>query len=88
MRTIGWWVAAVAALLVVATALPAVAQSEEAGVRYASKTVIDFNDVTLEGELTKPEGAYLLDRKRTKFRSLISLRTEFLSELQSSVDNL
>ncbi len=55
---------------------------------YKKKTVIDFNDVTLEGELTKPEGSYLLNRKKTKFGSLIKLRNDFLPELQKSVDNL
>jgi hypothetical protein len=52
------------------------------------KTVIDFNEVTLEGDLTKPEGSYLLNRKRTKFGNLINLRNDFLPELQKSVDNL
>lgn len=55
---------------------------------YKKRTVIDFNDVTLEGELTKPEGSYLLNRKKTKFTSLIKLRDNFLPELQKSVDNL
>jgi hypothetical protein len=55
---------------------------------YKKKTVIDFNDVTLEGELTKPEGSYLLNRKKTKFGNLIKLRNDFLPELQKSVDNL
>jgi hypothetical protein len=55
---------------------------------YKKKTVIDFNDVTLEGELTKPEGSYLLNRKKTRFGSLIKLRNDFLPELQKSVDNL
>ena len=32
------------------------------------RTVIDFNDVTVEGELTRPEGSYVLDRNRTRFR--------------------
>lgn len=55
---------------------------------YKKKTVVDFGDVTLEGELTKPEGSYLLNRKRTKFSSLIRMRDNFLPELQKSVDNL
>ncbi len=55
---------------------------------YKKKTVIDFGDVTLEGELTKPEGSYVINRKRTKFGSLIRLRSDFLPELQRSVDNL
>jgi hypothetical protein len=52
------------------------------------KTVIDFNDVTVEGELTKPEGSYVLDRSRTHFNSLIRLRDDFRPELQKSADNL
>jgi hypothetical protein len=52
------------------------------------KTVIDFNDVTVEGELTKPEGSYLQSRSRTRFRSLIRLRDNFNPELQKSADNL
>jgi hypothetical protein len=55
---------------------------------YKKKTVIDFNDVTLEGELTKPEGSYLLNRKKTRFGNLIKLRNDFMPELQKSVDNL
>lgn len=55
---------------------------------YKKKTVIDFNDVTVEGELTKPEGSYLMNRKKTTFQSLIKLRDNFVPELQKSVDNL
>jgi hypothetical protein len=52
------------------------------------KTVIDFNDVTVEGELTRPEGSYLLNRSKTRFQSLIKLRDNFNPELQKSADNL
>ena len=52
------------------------------------RTVIDFNDVTVEGELTKPEGSYLMNRNRTRFQSLIRLRDNFNPELQKSADNL
>lgn len=55
---------------------------------YRQKTLVDFNDVTLEGELTKPEGGYGMVRKRTSFSSLIQMRDNFLPELQKSVDNL
>ncbi len=55
---------------------------------YKKKTVVDFNDVTLEGDLTKPEGSYLVDKKKARFSSLIRLRDNFLPELQRSVDNL
>jgi len=87
MRRFSIVIGLVLGTLVFATA----ASAQDAGngkVEYSKKTVIDFNDVTLEGTLTKPEGSYLLDRKKTKFSSLIRLRESFLNELQTSVDNL
>lgn len=55
---------------------------------YRKKTVVDFTEVAVEGELTKPEGSYVLNRKRTNFQSLIKVRENFVPELQKSVDNL
>lgn len=55
---------------------------------FKKKTTIDFSDVTLEGDLTKPEGQYGLARGKTKFNSLIKLRTNFTPELKKSVDQL
>ena len=83
-------------LLIALVALPALAQEkppakviqEPDKVVVRKKTVIDFNDVTVEGELTRPEGSYVLDRNRTHFNSLIRLRDDFNPELQKSADNL
>lgn len=55
---------------------------------FKSKTVIDFTDVTIQGELTKPEGSYLLNRKKTNFKSLLKARGDFIPELFQSIDNL
>lgn len=52
------------------------------------KTVIDFTDVAVEGELSKPEGSYVVDRNKTRFQSLVKVRDNFVPELQKSVDNL
>jgi hypothetical protein len=52
------------------------------------RTVIDFNDVTVEGELTRPEGSYVLNRNRSRFESVVKLREDFNPELQKSADNL
>jgi len=52
------------------------------------KAVVDFTDVTVDGELTRPEGSYVLNKKRTRFNSLIKVRDNFVPELQKSVDNL
>jgi hypothetical protein len=84
------------AVLIALLSLAAVAE-EERGVKVIreadkvvvrKRTVIDFNDVTVEGELTKPEGSYVLNRNRTRFPSLIRLRDDFNPELQKSADNL
>ena len=61
---------------------------EEDRVEYQKKTVIDFSDVNIEGELTKPEGSYIKNRKKTRFRSLIELRGNFRPELRRSVSRL
>ncbi len=55
---------------------------------YSKKTVIDFSDVNIEGELTKPEGSYIKNRKKTRFRNLIELRGNFRPELARSVSKL
>jgi hypothetical protein len=78
--------------VVVAFALPAVAQDntvvEADKTIYNKKTVIDFSDVNIEGELTKPEGSYIKNRKKTRFRNLIELRGNFRPELARSVSKL
>jgi hypothetical protein len=51
------------------------------------RTVIDFGDVTVEGELVKPEGSYVLNRNKTQFEPLIRLRDDFDAELRKSADN-
>jgi hypothetical protein len=78
---------AVASLSVPAYAEEKVVQESDKTV-FRKKTVIDFTDVAVEGELTKPEGTYALSRKKTQFRSLIKVRENFVPELQKSVDNL
>jgi hypothetical protein len=84
-------------LMVVAFAMCLVsvaARAEDKVVREADKTVfrkktvIDFTDVAVEGELTKPEGSYSVSKKKTTFKTLIKLRDNFNPELQKSVDNL
>lgn len=55
---------------------------------YKKTTIIDFSDVTIQGELTKPEGSYLLNRKKTNFKSLLKARANYIRELEMSLDNL
>jgi len=81
--------------LVTVLSLAAVARVAEAetikekdSVIYKKRTVIDFSDVTITGELQKPEGSYLLNRKKAKFPVLIRVRENFLPELLRSVDHI
>lgn len=55
---------------------------------YRKKTVVDFSEVNVEGDLTKPEGSYVLNRPKAGFPSRIKLRANFQPELQKSVDAL
>ena len=52
----------------------AFAQDEDRSVTYKKRTEIDFEGVDISGELVKPQGALLLDRKRASFNPLIKLR--------------
>jgi hypothetical protein len=55
---------------------------------FRKKTTIDFTDVAIDGELTKPEGSYSVSKKKTTFKTLIKVRDNFNPELQKSVENL
>lgn len=55
---------------------------------YRKRTVVDFSEVNVEGDLTKPEGSYVLNRQKAGFPSRIKVRANFQPELQKSVDNL
>ena len=55
---------------------------------YRKKTVVDFTDMAVEGELTRPDGAYVLNRRQSSFPSRIRIRDNFTDELQRSADDL
>jgi hypothetical protein len=70
-------------------ASPAMAQDEEERkIQYKQKTEIDFEGVEVAGELVKPQGALLLDRKRANFNPLIQLREDFNEEMDQSVNQI
>lgn len=79
--------------LMALSAVPAMAQEEEGansegGVSYQRKTVINFEDDTIEGDLKTPDGQYLEVRKKMRHKSLIRIRTDFRREVLSSVADL
>lgn len=74
--------------------LSAFAQDEEVGddtsreVKYKERTEIDFEGVDVNGELVKPQGQLLLDRRKADFNPLIKLRDSFDTEMKQSVDEV
>ena len=61
-------------------------ETQKTEVVYEKKTVLDFSDVTLEGELTRPEGSYVLNRRKARFDSLVETRKDFVPELDRTTD--
>ena len=59
---------------------------EEPKVIYKDRTEIDFEGVEVAGELVRPQGSLVLERKRAKFNPMVKLRTEFDDEIDWSVD--
>ena len=66
------FIMAVGALTVVG---PAMAEDK---VVYKKRTVIDLSAAVIEGELTRPEGSYIVNRKVSKFSKLIQDRQNFI----------
>jgi hypothetical protein len=60
----------------------------EGGVSYNRKTVINFEDDTIEGDLKTPDAVYLEARKKMRHRSLIRIRTDFRREVLGSIADL
>jgi len=57
-------------------------------VKFKKKEVIDFEDVLIQGELKKPQGAYLLNRKKSDFSDMIQERAHFKRELVDALDRI
>jgi len=82
----------IAGILSILIVFSAESYAQESGsgdkVVYKQKTIIDFSDVTIQGELKKPDGSYISSRKEAQFGRLIKVRENFEPELFKSVDKL
>jgi len=63
-------------------------REEDPKVIYQERTEIDFEGVEVVGELVRPQGTLILDRKKAQFNSMIKLRTDFDDEIGKSVDEV
>jgi len=66
----------------------ALGQESDRQIEYQKKTEIDFEALDVEGELVKPQGALMMERKKTSFNPLIRLRTDFNVEMSNSVTEI
>jgi hypothetical protein len=84
------FIAIVAASMVLGVASASSAQStdDEEGVIYKKKTVVSFDDDTIDGDLTRPDGAYVESRKRLRHSNLIKIRENFDHEIMNSVSRI
>ena len=61
---------------------------EEPKVIYKERTEIDFEGVEIAGELVRPQGTLLLERKKAQYNSMIKLRTDFDDEIDNSINEI
>jgi len=74
-------------ILLLTLSLPVLAQ-EDRSVSYKERTEIDFEALDVSGEMVKPQGSLLMERKKAEFNPLIKLRTDFNPEMSQSVNDI
>ena len=76
-------------MTVVVLSAPAFAQDKGGGnVQYKKQTEYSFEDDTIEGDLTKPDGEYVEAKQKVKHSNLIKIREEFKAKVMQSVGEL
>ena len=74
------------------SAVPAIAQEAGGGagggVQYKQKTVYDFDDDVVEGDLVRPDGEFTEVRSKAKHSSLIKIREHFIPEMLKSAEDI
>ncbi len=60
----------------------------EPKIEYEKKTVINFDDDTIQGDLTRPDGEYVEARKRVGHSNLIRIREEWRDKVKQSAADL
>lgn len=60
----------------------------EDGVIYKKKTVLSFEDDTIDGDLTRPDHGFIESRKRVRHSNLIRIRENFRDKILGSFVNI
>ena len=58
------------------------------GTSYKAKTVYDFEDDMVEGDLQRPDGELVNSLGKTQHSSLIEIRKDFIPEMLKSLEDV
>jgi len=61
---------------------------EDGNTTYKAKTVYDFEDDMVEGDLARPDGELVNALKKTEHSSLIEIRKDFIPEMLKSLEDI
>ncbi len=85
MRKLFVTMAAVLPLLTFAEPAP---KGDEPKISYEKKTVINFEDDTIEGDLKRPDGEYVEARQKVEHSNLIKIRDEWRDKVMQASGDL
>jgi hypothetical protein len=79
--------------LVTIAAAPLLASAQQKAepapkVEYEKKTVINFEDDTIEGDLKRPDGEYVEARQKVEHSNLIKIREDWRDKVMQSSGDL
>jgi len=84
----GMALAAPSTVFAQAAAPAAAAPAGDDNVQYKAKTVYDFEDDTVEGDLQRPDGELVSSQKKAEHSSLIEIRKDFIPEMLKSLEDV
>ena len=61
---------------------------DDGNTSYKAKTVYDFEDDMVEGDLQRPDGELVNALKKTEHSSLIEIRKDFIPEMLKSLEDI
>jgi hypothetical protein len=61
---------------------------DDANTTYKAKTVYDFEDDTVEGDLQRPDGELVSASKKAEHSSLIEIRKDFIPEMLKTLEDI
>lgn len=79
---------ALAAVLLAGGLLAGSATALAQDVKYKKTTEYSFEDDTIQGDLTRPDGEYVEAQKRVRHSNLIRIRENFSDKILQSVGEL